>query len=338
MEDNMINNIPTAAPKDCMVTVMCTAYNHEAYIREALESIVSQQTDFPFELLVNDDCSTDGTAAIIKEYEEKYPDIVRPFYQEKNLFSQNRDIYYEVFFPNARGKYVAFCEGDDRWCDVTKLQRQVDYLEAHPDYSACVHNTVLHYCAGDKPDGILVSRDADCDMGFSEVLPGMNHAWHTSSVLAKTAILANPPDYYYVAADYGFGDYPYGLWLLENGPVHFLNRAMSVYRLDSNPYAWSTGVHSQFDKLNRFYTGVLAMLRCFRIHVTDEKLLDMVDERILDASFNLLYIQGKDKELRKEPYRRLLRTKPLKFRATNFVKSTFPILHQKYRRYKGYTE
>ena len=97
--------------KDCLVSVLCTAYNHEEYIRDALESIVTQQTDFPFELLVNDDASTDGTAAIIREYAEKYPDIVRPFYQEKNLYSQDIDIYYAVFFPNARGKYVAFCEG-----------------------------------------------------------------------------------------------------------------------------------------------------------------------------------------------------------------------------------
>ena len=150
--------------KDCLVSVLCTAYNHEEYIRDALESIVSQQTDFPFELLVNDDASTDGTAAIIREYAEKYPDIVRPFYQEKNLYSQDIDIYYAVFFPNARGKYVAFCEGDDYWTDPTKLQRQVDFLEVHPEYSACVHNTLLHYCAGGRSDEELVQHGEDCDV------------------------------------------------------------------------------------------------------------------------------------------------------------------------------
>ena len=81
---------------------------------------------------MNDDASTDGTAAIIREYAEKYPDIVRPFYQEKNLYSQDIDIYYAVFFPNARGKYVAFCEGDDYWTDPTKLQRQVDFSRSAP--------------------------------------------------------------------------------------------------------------------------------------------------------------------------------------------------------------
>ena len=324
--------------KDCLVSVLCTAYNHEEYIRDALESIVTQQTDFPFELLVNDDASTDGTAAIIREYAEKYPDIVRPFYQEKNLYSQGIDIYYAVFFPNVRGKYVAFCEGDDYWTDPTKLQRQVEFLEAHPEYSACVHNTLLHYCTGSCPDGELVQRGEDCDVEFEDILPGMNTAWHTSSILAKTPLLADPPDFYHVAAGYGFGDYPYGIWLRHNGPVHFIARTMSVYRICSNGAAWSSGVEGQYDKLVRFMTGSIAMLETYRPHVTDPNVLRLVDDNILKWKFQLLYTQGKDKELRRPPYNRLLKEKPLRFRINNAVKCLFPALHRLYRRKRGYDE
>ena len=108
---------------DCKVSVVCTAYNHEKYLRDALESFVGQETDFPFEVLVNDDASTDGTAAILREYAERYPAIIRPFYQEKNIFSRGGNIYDEVFYPVARGEYIAACEGDDRWTDPHKLQR-----------------------------------------------------------------------------------------------------------------------------------------------------------------------------------------------------------------------
>ena len=123
------------------VSVICTAYNHEKYIRDALEGFVSQKTDFRFEVLVNDDASTDGTAAIIREYAVKYPDIIRPVYQTENLYSQGVKIWRDVLLPMARGSYIAFCEGDDYWCDDGKLAVQKAYLDTHPECSAVVHNS-----------------------------------------------------------------------------------------------------------------------------------------------------------------------------------------------------
>lgn len=319
-----------------MVSVLCTAFNHEEYIRQALEGMVNQQTDFAYEILINDDKSSDGTAAIIREFEAKYPDKIRAFYQEKNLYSQGVDIYYAVFFPNARGKYTAFCEGDDYWTDPMKLQRQVNFLEAHPEYSACVHNTMLHYCDDDRPDVPLIKGREEQDVEFEDILPGMKHAWHTSSILGKTELLANPPDYYHVACKYGFGDYPYGLWLRQNGPVHYLDSCMSVYRLNSNAAAWSSGVDYATDKLVTFMTGVIEMLKAFRPHVTDEATLKLVDEYILDEQFQLLYTLGRDKELRKPPYDEILRKRPLKFRVNNLIKCSFPWLQKLYRKLKGY--
>ena len=323
---------------DIMVSVLCTAYNHEPYIRTCLDGMVNQETDFAYEILINDDVSTDGTAAIIREYAARYPDKIRPFFPEKNLYSQGINVYDAYFFPNARGKYTAICEGDDYWTDPTKLQRQVDFLEAHPDYSACVHDTELLFCDGARPDERLVSHAQDCDIEFADILQGMSHAFHTSSILGKTALLAETPDFYHIADSYGFTDFPYALWLRLNGKIRCLARFMSVYRFNSGASSWSSDLEAETRRLTRFYRGVIAMLEAFRGHVQDEELLRLVDENLVVWNFDLLYILGRDRELRKPPYRAILRSKPLSFRVKNTVKCAFPALHRLYRKARGYNE
>jgi len=120
-----------------LVSIICLAYNHEKYIHQALEGFVMQQTDFPFEIIVHDDASTDHTAAIIKEYESKYPKLFRPIYQTENQYRLEKGRVTKIVYKAAQGKYIALCEGDDYWTDPLKLQKQVDFLEAHPDVSLC---------------------------------------------------------------------------------------------------------------------------------------------------------------------------------------------------------
>ena len=117
-----------------LVSVVVITYNHEPYIKECLDGIISQKTDFPIEILVNDDCSTDNTANIIKEYENKYPMFFRCIYQSENQYSKNVNPWSDILFPIAKGRYIALCEGDDYWVDPYKLQTQVDFMEKHPDY------------------------------------------------------------------------------------------------------------------------------------------------------------------------------------------------------------
>ncbi len=316
-----------------LVSVFCTAYNHEAFLRDALEGFVTQRVSFPFEVLVNDDVSTDATCDIIREYAEKYPDIIRPFYQEQNLYSRGIDVYQTVFYPNARGKYVAFCEGDDYWTDPDKLQLQADFLEAHPDYAACVHNTVLHFCGDGREKTLLDRKEGDVE--FEDIVPGMSGAYHTSSLMARKEILASPPDFYDVACKYNFGDYPDALWLRLNGKIRYLDRAMSVYRINSNADAWSAGVDGQYGKLRQFIVGKAEMLRAFRPHAP-ASVLPLVDNTILEREFELMYIEGRDREQRQPPYDRLLRAMPLSYRVKNWIKCSFPALQRLYRRLKGY--
>ena len=124
---------------DIVVTILTLAYNHEPYIRQCLDGIVMQQTTFKFELLIHDDASTDGTADIIREYESKYPNIIKPIYQKENQYSKKIPIGVTYLYPRAKGKYIALCEGDDYWTDPLKLQKQVDFLEANPEYVMCTH-------------------------------------------------------------------------------------------------------------------------------------------------------------------------------------------------------
>lgn len=124
-----------------LVSVCCITYNHEPYIAQTLDSFLMQKTEFPFEVLIHDDASTDRTADIIRKYEKKFPQIIKPIYQKENQYSQGkRDISATWNFPRAKGKYIAMCEGDDYWIDENKLQIQADFLENNPEYGMCYTN------------------------------------------------------------------------------------------------------------------------------------------------------------------------------------------------------
>lgn len=127
------------APRNPLVSIISLTFNHASYIRAALDSFLTQDASFPFEIIVHDDASTDGTSEIIREYVEKYPDIVIPIIQTENQFSIHRDFapILNTCIQRAKGSYIAFCEGDDYWTDNTKLQKQIDFLGSHPEFGMC---------------------------------------------------------------------------------------------------------------------------------------------------------------------------------------------------------
>lgn len=125
-----------------LVTIRCLVYNHEPYLRQCLDGFVMQKTNFPFEAIVHDDASTDRSAEIIREYAEKYPDIIKPIFETVNQYSKHDGSIQRIMNEHTRGKYVAMCEGDDYWIDPYKLQKQVDYLESHPE---CVYSCHRYY-------------------------------------------------------------------------------------------------------------------------------------------------------------------------------------------------
>ncbi len=323
--------------RQCKVSILCATFNHEAFLGNTLDSFLEQRTDFPFEVLVNDDASTDGTADILREYAAKYPDVIRPFYQKENLYSRRINCYDTVFFPAARGEYVALCEGDDYWCDPLKLQRQADFLDSHPDYSACVHNTIGQFA--DQPDRVLFARDGDRDIPFSQVIRGMSHAYHTSSILARREFILNPPDYRNVAYEKGFfTDYAIGVRLSLEGKVRFLDRSMSVYRIGSNPSSWSRGVGQEYSKLKRFVSGEIAMLQALKPHLKTPEQLAETEQVILEREYELLYIEGRVDEMVKPPYDKIHRSMGVGRVVSTRIKRMLPHLHRIYRKRRGYED
>lgn len=113
------------------VSICCLTYNHEKYIRQCLDGFMMQKINFPFEVLIHDDASSDGTVNIIKEYEAKYPEVFKPIYQTENQYSKGGSINGKFNFPRAKGEYIALCEGDDYWTDPLKLQAQINLMEKH---------------------------------------------------------------------------------------------------------------------------------------------------------------------------------------------------------------
>lgn len=222
---------------EVQVTVWCLAYNHEKYIRKALEGFVSQKTTFKYEVIVHDDASTDGTVDIIKEFEEKYPDIIKPIYQKENQTQKGIDKMKEFLLPNAKGKYIAFCEGDDYWCSSEKLQKQYDIMNNDEHIELCVHkvqcvNEDDSYNSRVIPEDVYQLHDNQelSQELFSKLLfikPG--YPFHTSSYFIKKKLLESPIFYeLYLRMN---GDLRVLYTALALGNVYYINDSYSHRRL-----------------------------------------------------------------------------------------------------------
>lgn len=226
-----------------LVSVLCLAYNHEKYIRYALSGFVMQETNFPFEVIVHDDASTDGTVDIIREFEAKFPHIIKPIYQTENQYSKKVRITKEILYPKAQGKYLAICEGDDFWIDKHKLQKQADYMESHPDASAVFHPVNILF----NEKVIKNDRRWDKEMDFSayDVIVGSGSFIITPSLFCRKDIALKFPKFRQMA---NVGDYPLQILLSLNGKVHYLPDIMACYR-SMTEGSWS----SKFANDNEFY-------------------------------------------------------------------------------------
>lgn len=210
-----------------MVVIRCTVYNHEPYLRDCLEGFVMQQTNFPFVAIVHDDASTDNSAAIIREYEEKYSDIIKPIYETENQWRKGTLTKVMNIAIEATGaKYVAMCEGDDYWTDPLKLQKQVDFMEANPEYSICFHkvNTLIQ-STGELKEEFIV-RDMPEKSTILDLAEG-NYI-HTPSVLYRKYL--NVLETYQRLMPCLPGDYAMWMLLAEKGNIYKFNEPMAVYR------------------------------------------------------------------------------------------------------------
>lgn len=209
-----------------LVSIRCLVYNHEPYLRQCLEGFVMQKTNFPFEAIVHDDASTDGSAAIIREYAEKYPDIIKPIYETENQYSKHDGSLTRIVNSYLHGKYIAWCEGDDYWIDPLKLQKQVDFLEANPEYSMCFHNAFKYYVDKNKVE-MFAPFSEDCDLSEHDAV--CNWYVPTASILTVSSVRKKRPNWVHNIYS---GDYTLILLAAMSGKIRYIHGVMSVYRIN----------------------------------------------------------------------------------------------------------
>lgn len=146
--------------KKPLVSICCTTFNHEAFVKDTLESFVMQETNFEYEILIHDDASTDNTQEILRAYQKTYPGLFNLILQSENQYSKGAKPFLKYLFPKAQGKYIAMCEGDDYWTDPLKLQKQVDFLEANPEYIVTYHDFFgIHNLETERKKSPLLDSD-----------------------------------------------------------------------------------------------------------------------------------------------------------------------------------
>jgi len=217
---------------DLKVSIFMTTYNHASFIGQAIEGVMMQETDFSIKLFIGEDCSTDGTREICQHYKSRYPEKIELILREKNLGANaNSPEIYEKCF--SYGSYTAMCEGDDYWTDKTKLQKQIDFLEANPDFAICFHPVKAVYEDGVK-DSYLSNLDQKEITTFEDLALG-NYI-HTPSCVFRNGLFGKFPDWVYQSP---VGDWVLHLLNAQYGKIKFLKDTMAIYRIHDGG-AWST--------------------------------------------------------------------------------------------------
>jgi glycosyltransferase involved in cell wall biosynthesis len=316
--------------EEIQVSIICLVYNHKKYLRKCLEGFVMQKTCFKFEVLIHDDASTDGSQDIIKEYEEKYPDIIKPIYQTENQYSKNKPIIGVHLYPKAKGKYLAFCEGDDYWTDPLKLQKQFDILEKNRNCSISTH---LVLCINENgsinkkripekviEEGIITGKDF-----FELISKHSSYPFQTTSYFVRREVAdsmyKSSLDYLYKG---GAADFKILLTSFLHGNMYYLDHPMSNYRLFSKG-SWTSRMDDP--SLNREYINKLNDTLLSYDKYTDLKYHNQIMYLINKREFRLLMANHK--------YRKCLNTKyHVYFRKLSIKEKIYIIIHSIIERHK----
>lgn len=312
-----------------LVSIRCITYNHEKYIMEALDGFLMQNTDFPFEIVVHDDASTDRTADIIREYEAKYPRIIRPIYETENQYSKRDGSLVKAINPFLRGKYVAFCEGDDCWCSSDKLKKQLQSLEKNPDCFFCVHKVEAIREDGSDAgffypqqkqvngkEGVILSRDFIAR--YMET-----YAYQTSSYFVRTDLYKNftenPPEFRKIAP---VGDAPLMLFFAAMGNVYYIDEVYSKRRLNSMN-SWTTRMLKDESQQIKQHQALIMMLKEYNLF-TQNKYSDMISHGIENIRFDIAMIECNFNSLLQPQFKKRLSKYSIKRRFFIYLGAYIP--------------
>ncbi len=301
---------------DIMVTVCSFCYNHEKYLRKALEGFVMQKTNFRFEVIIHDDASTDSSAEIIREYAKKY-DFIRPIFQNENQYSKGIDIGDEFILPKARGKYIAYCEGDDYWCDELKLQKQYEFMEKNPSYTMCCHAYKNVVANTEK-----VIKNIYTLQTTGDITPEIAILYHNPSQLATQffvkSVVTNMPQIY---KGYGVADYMLLLNAVANGKVHYSSEIMAVHRVASDG-SWTQRVYNNISGRISHNKAMIEFLSNYDIYYEGKYHL-AVEKRIDEFVFDIAYAEKNMKKVKTTSYYKDL---PIRERVILYINCKWPFL------------
>ena len=318
--------------QDILVSIFCITYNHEKYIRKALEGFVRQETNFNYEVLVHDDASTDGTSGIIKEFEEKYPDIIKPIYQSENQYQNGGGITPRFLLPRAKGKYIAFCEGDDFWTDSNKLQIQADALKINCECSICFNAVELTDIEG-RGRGIMLPLESKLGNG---VIPSIAYlafvafpgAFQCMSFQLSGCMVRRKDLQEYYKEDpvfrkeFDVGDLPLFLYMGMKGDAYYIDSCMSCYRT-GNSNSWAGRMQESMEKKLRHYE-----IECSGLEAFDTYSNYIVHEEIIKGIKNRKFLVLRFKHditgIKSDEMKELYSTLPLRSRIIEHVFHVFP--------------
>lgn len=327
---------------EIMVSVCCLAYNHSKYIRQCLDGFVNQKTNFKFEVLIHDDASTDGTQDIIKEYEEKYPDIIKPIYQTENQYSKGIKVNMTYQYPRVKGKYIAYCEGDDYWTDEYKLQKQFDILERETDCYFCVHKVLDVDCDGNSLETTHPIASLDLSEGkitcenFARLLFDDNiiYLFQTSSYFVRSEFISiyekqQIPKFMRLCA---VGDKSLMMLLLLKGNVYYINEVMSNYR-NSCEGSFTNKYNSSIEYKIKIHKS---FLECYKEYnkFSEYKYDEILSKKILKEEFRINMLCGSYKKNLNIKFRDLLKELSPKERMYIVINGYFSIIYKLYLKFK----
>lgn len=231
-----------------VVSILCATYNHESFIEQCLESFLMQETTFPVEIIVHDDASTDRTNEVLRAYQESYPHIFRLILQNENQMSQGKRIL-PVLIGHATGRYCAICEGDDYWTSPHKLQRQVDFLDSHPECCGSFHNVLVVH--DEDPECSRQYHSPEFSKPFFDLKDlARSNCIPTCSTVYRTGLFGEFPDWF---MGMPMADWPLHILNVQHGPYAYIEEPLAVYRVHGGGI-WS--LKSRLEILNRTIRAV----------------------------------------------------------------------------------
>lgn len=304
-----------------LVSINCITYNHEKYISKAIDSFLSQKVNFKFEILIHDDASTDKTVEIVKEYEQKYPDIIKCIYQIENQVSQGKKASL-INDKRSKGKYIAYCEGDDYWTDTNKLQKQIDYMESNPKCTLCFHNAEIVNDMGKRINKRMIDKSIKnriFDAGELAVFGFIP----TASKVCRSSALKDLPEWYESAI---VGDYPNQLITSSRGYAYYFDDVMSVYR--SGSFGSSTYRFNQktTEEKTDYINGFVEILNNFN-EFSNFRYTSHIQQALIIREIQIIELKQEYKKLRDVKYidyfKQLKRMTKIKFFLRMYMREPY---------------